>query len=136
MRTLAGAVINKSRQIYNYTINNSPIKNPLSLDDIGKYKSEVSKKILTNINDITSLKSYPVSFEKYLEKESIDHFDLVMDCTDSHQNKIFSSKYCKNKFIPFVSISINSSDGIYFSQNYRYHNKASSCFECLFPQTE
>ena len=28
MRTLAGAVINKSRQIYNYTINNSPIKNP------------------------------------------------------------------------------------------------------------
>ena len=31
MRTLAGAVINKSRQIYNYTINNSPIKKPLSL---------------------------------------------------------------------------------------------------------
>ena len=36
MRTLAGAVINKSRQIYNYTINNSPIKKPLSLNDIGK----------------------------------------------------------------------------------------------------
>ena len=36
MRTLAGAVINKSRQIYNYTINNSPIKRALSLDDIGK----------------------------------------------------------------------------------------------------
>ena len=36
MRTLAGAVINKSRQIYNYTINNSPIKKPLSLHDIGK----------------------------------------------------------------------------------------------------
>jgi len=36
MRTLAGAVINKSRQIYNYTIANSPIKKPLTLDDIGK----------------------------------------------------------------------------------------------------
>ncbi len=36
MRTLAGAVINKSRQIYNYTIDNSPIKKPLSLEDIGK----------------------------------------------------------------------------------------------------
>ena len=36
MRTLAGAVINKSRQIYNYAINNSPIKKPLSLDDIGE----------------------------------------------------------------------------------------------------
>ena len=36
MRTLAGAVINKSRQIYNYTVKNSPIKQPLTLDDIGK----------------------------------------------------------------------------------------------------
>ena len=36
MRTLAGAVINKSRKIYNYTIENSPIKKPLSLEDIGK----------------------------------------------------------------------------------------------------
>jgi enoyl-[acyl-carrier protein] reductase I len=36
MRTLAGAVISKSRQIYNYTINNSPIKRALTLDDIGK----------------------------------------------------------------------------------------------------
>ena len=36
MRTLAGAVINKSRKIYNYTIDNSPIKKPLSLEDIGK----------------------------------------------------------------------------------------------------
>ena len=36
MRTLAGAVISKSRQIYSYTINNSPIKKALTLDDIGK----------------------------------------------------------------------------------------------------
>ena len=36
MRTLAGAVISKSRKIYNYTINNSPIKRALTLDDIGK----------------------------------------------------------------------------------------------------
>ena len=27
---------NKSRQIYNYTIDNSPLKKPLSLEDIGK----------------------------------------------------------------------------------------------------
>ena len=36
MRTLAGAVISKSRQIYSYAINNSPIKRALTLDDIGK----------------------------------------------------------------------------------------------------
>ena len=107
-----------------------------TLDDLGKYKSEVSKNILKNINEVTSLKSYSISFEEYLKTNSIDTFDLVLDCTDSHQNKIFSSKYCKKKFIPFVSISINSSDGIYFSQNYKYNKKISSCFECLFPLTE
>ena len=36
MRTLAGAVISNSRKIYNYTIQNSPIKKALTLEDIGK----------------------------------------------------------------------------------------------------
>ena len=53
MRTLAGAVINKSRQIYNYTIDNSPIKKPLTLEDIGKSSvyliSELSKGVTGEI---------------------------------------------------------------------------------------
>ena len=107
-----------------------------SLNDIGKYKSEISQNILNNINDVTTISSFPTTFEEYLKEQAIDHFDLIFDCTDSHQNKIFSSKYCKKKFISFVSISINSSDGIYFSQNYKNQNKTSSCFECLFPQSK
>ena len=105
-------------------------------NDIGKYKSEISQNILNNINDVTTISSFPTTFEEYLKAQAIDHFDLIFDCTDSHQNKIFSSKYCKKKFISFVSISINSSDGIYFSQNYKNQNKTSSCFECLFPQNK
>ena len=50
-----------------------------TLDDLGKYKSEVSKNILKNINEVTSLKSYSISFEEYLKTNSIDTFDLVLD---------------------------------------------------------
>ena len=107
-----------------------------NLNDIGKYKSEISKNTLKNINDITAISSFPTSFEEYLKAQAIDHFDLIFDCTDSHQNKIFSSKHCKKKFISYVSISINSSDGIYYSQNYKNQNETSSCFECLFPQNK
>ena len=53
MRTIAGAVINKSRKIYNYTIDNSPIKKPLSLEDIGissvYLMSELSKVVTGEI---------------------------------------------------------------------------------------
>ncbi len=48
--------------------------------------------------------------------------------------KIFSSKYSKANKISFVSISINSSEGIYFAQNNEENNP--SCFECLFPKAD
>ena len=105
-----------------------------NLSDIGESKSEVSKQKLQNINTLTQIVSFPFSFEDYLKKQTINDFDLVFDCTDSHQNKIFASKYCKKNCIPFISISINSSEGIYFSQNYK--NDSTSCFECLFPKTD
>ncbi len=105
-----------------------------NLDDIGKLKVDVSKNKLQNINDISNIKVFPISFDQYTNNNLIDDCDLIFDCTDSHQNKIFSSKYCKRNFIPFISISINSSEGIYFSQNYQ--SKAEACFECLFPKVD
>ena len=46
-----------------------------------------------------------------------------------------SSRFSKKQQVPFISISINSSEGIYFSQNYK-KNSSLPCFECLFPQTD
>ena len=105
------------------------------LNDIGELKSEVSKKKLQEINNTTNIFGYSETFESYLQKKLKYKFDLIFDCTDSHQNKILSSKFSKKQQAPFISISINSSEGIYFSQNYK-KNSSLPCFECLFPQTD
>ena len=105
------------------------------LNDIGKSKAEISHKKLKEINHITQIYSFSENFERYILNNSECNFDLIFDCTDSHQNKIFSSKYSKKKYVPFVSISINSTEGIYFAQNYK-KDTSSFCFECLFPKTD
>ena len=75
-----------------------------------------------------------MNFESFIKKNPNNNFDLIFDCTDNHQNKIFSSKYSKANKISFVSISINSSEGIYFAQNNEENNPL--CFECLFPKVD
>ena len=105
------------------------------LDDIGKLKAEVSYKKLKKINHLAKISYFSEIFENYIQKNIESNFDLILDCTDSHENKIFSSKFSKKNYLPFVSISINSTEGIYFSQNYR-KDTSSSCFECLFPKTD
>ena len=104
-------------------------------NDIGKSKAKISEKKLNNINNITKVQSYTETFENYIKLNKKYNFDLIFDCTDSHQNKILSSKFSKKNLIPYISISINSSEGIYFSQNYK-NDSTLSCFECLFPRTD
>ena len=69
-----------------------------------------------------------------LLQDRSQHYVNIVDCTDNHGNKILSSQFCKKNKIAYVSISINSTEGIYFSQNYK--KDITSCFACLFPQTD
>ena len=105
-----------------------------TLEDVGAFKSEVSKNKLQRINDITKIISHPTTYENYLKEHTNENFNLIFDCTDNHENKILSSQFCKKNKIAYVSISINSMEGIYFSQNYKKDTTA--CFACLFPQTD
>ena len=103
-------------------------------EDVGAFKTEVSKNKLQRINDITKIISHQTPYEKYLKDNVNQNFDLVFDCTDNHENKILSSQISKKNKIAYVSISINSTEGIFFSQNYKKDTAA--CFACLFPQTD
>jgi molybdopterin/thiamine biosynthesis adenylyltransferase len=105
-----------------------------TLEDVGAFKSEVSKNKLQRINDITKITSHQTTYKNYLKEHTNENFDLVFDCTDNHENKILSSQLSKNNKVAYVSISINSTEGIYFSQNYQIDS--SVCFACLFPQTD
>ena len=90
-----------------------------TLEDVGAFKSEVSKNKLQRINDITKITSHQTTYKNYLKEHTNENFDLVFDCTDNHENKILSSQLGKKNKIAYVSISINSTEGIYFSQNYK-----------------
>ena len=105
-----------------------------TLEDVGAFKTEISKSKLQKINDITKIFSHQNTYEDYLEDNKNEIFDLVFDCTDNHENKILSSQLCKKNKVAYVSISINSTEGVYFSQNYK--KDATACFACLFPQTD
>jgi len=100
--------------------------------DINGYKSEITEQVLSNINSVTKIIQHPISFEKFLEKDNFDNIDFIFDCSDSYKTKINSSLFAKAKSITYSSVSINSSEGIFFSQNYLISNKT-SCFKCLFP---
>jgi len=115
------------------TIAQSNLHRQINYDsqDIGKLKSTVSKSKLSHINNVTQINEYALDFEGFVKKNNNPVCDLILDCTDSHQNKIYSSIYAKKFLLPFVSISINSTEGIYFAQD--YSKKNTTCFKCLFP---
>ena len=103
--------------------------------DIDEYKSKVSKQILSNINSVTKIIQYPISFESFIDKNDFGNLDFIFDCSDNYKTKINSSLFAKAKSIAYSSISINSSEGIFFSQNYLKENQ-SYCFKCLFPNID
>jgi adenylyltransferase/sulfurtransferase len=88
----------------------------------------------TKRKPLTKIVSHRTSYQNYLKENKNENFDLIFDCTDNHANKILSSQHSKNNKVAYVSISINSTEGIYFSQNYQIDS--SVCFACLFPQTD
>ena len=59
-----------------------------TLEDVGAFKTEVSKNKLQRINNITKIISHQTTYENYLEDNVNQNFDLVFDCTDNHENKI------------------------------------------------
>lgn len=103
-------------------------------NDIDKYKSDVSQKVLSNVNSRSNVISYNVSFEEYIKNYDTSDLDFIFDCSDSYQTKINTSLFAKTKSLNYCSISINSSDGILFAQNYLKSNTDTSCFRCLFPE--
>ena len=68
-----------------------------TLEDVGAFKSEVSKNKLQRINNITKIISHQTTYENYLKDNTNENFDLIFDCTDNHENKILSSQLSKKK---------------------------------------
>ena len=102
-----------------------------SINDIGKKKVKIAKKILIGINPECRIntiidKINEKNIKKYLYKPS-----LVIDATDNWHSMNIINKFCVNQSIPLISSSVIGFDGqVALFQNIKENH---FCLNCIYP---
>tara|TARA_E500000178_G_scaffold348702_1_gene404259 strand:+ start:25201 stop:25953 length:753 start_codon:yes stop_codon:yes gene_type:complete len=99
--------------------------------DVGKYKVEVGKRILKNINPAVNVIAETAKADSENLPYWIEWSDLVLDCTDGFQTKHLLNQLCVRQKIPLIIGSAIQWEG----QLFVVHPKESefACYECIFP---
>ena len=100
-------------------------------NDLGKFKTNVSKKAVTRINRKIKVKI----FTKRLDTSNIDkilrNYNIICDGTDNFKSRLLINDYCvKNKKI-LISSAISKFDGQLFYFDFR---KKIPCYRCFMPE--
>ena len=110
---------NLNRQIiYNY-------------NDIGKYKVDVAKKRIKNINKNIFIKSYKLRLSKNNILNIIKDFDIICDGTDNFETRLLINDFCLKKKKILISAAVSGFDGHIFKFNFK---KKTPCFRCYMPE--
>jgi len=110
---------NLNRQIiYNY-------------NDIGKYKVDVAKKRIKNINKDIFIKSYKLRLSKSNILNIIKNFDIICDGTDNFETRLLINDFCLKKRKVLISAAVSGFDGHIFKFNFK---KKTPCFRCYMPE--
>ena len=110
---------NLNRQIiYNY-------------NDIGKYKVDVAKKRIKNINKDIFIKSYKLRLSKNNILNIIKDFDIICDGTDNFETRLLINDFCLKKRKVLISAAVSGFDGHIFKFNFK---KKTPCFRCYMPE--
>jgi len=110
---------NLNRQIiYNY-------------NDIGKYKVDVAKKRIKNINKNIFIKSYKLRLNKNNIFNIIKDFDIICDGTDNFETRLIINDVCLKKRKVLISAAVSGFDGHIFKFNFK---KKTPCFRCYMPE--
>jgi len=94
--------------------------------DIGEVKSEVAKKALLALNPEIEVKSYSQRLEEAVEiwKEA----DLLIDCLDNLEGRLFLNKFAVKQKKPLISAGVEGWDGYL----YTYLPQKTPCLNCIF----
>ena len=110
---------NLNRQIiYNY-------------NDIGKYKVDIAKKRIKNINKNIFIKSYKLRLRKNNILNIIKNFDIICDGTDNFETRLLINDFCLKKKKILISAAVSGFDGHIFKFNFK---KKTPCFRCHMPE--
>ena len=100
-------------------------------DDIGKYKVDVAKKRIKNINKDIFIKSYKLRLSKSNILNIIKNFDIICDGTDNFETRLLINDFCLKKRKVLISAAVSGFDGHIFKFNFK---KKTPCFRCYMPE--
>ena len=98
---------------------------------IGKYKTDIAKKIIKKINKNIKIKTFSERLSNLNIDKILKKYPIICDGTDNFKSRYLINDYClKNKKI-LISAAINRFDGQLFNFDFR---KKSPCFRCFMPE--
>ena len=98
--------------------------------DIGKYKVEVLKKKIKQINPYIKIKAYKKKINKNNLNSIIKNFDIIVDGSDNFKTKFLINKYSiKYKKILILG-AISKFDGHVFTFDFK--QKKTACLKCFY----
>ena len=99
--------------------------------DIGKYKVDIAKKKIKNINNKSKIKSYKFKVNKSNIEKLIQNFDIICDGTDNFHTRLLINDYSLKKKKILISAAVSGFDGHIFKFDFR---KKTPCYRCFMPE--
>ena len=101
-----------------------------TLKDVGKYKVEVLKKKIIDINPDTKTKIYKNKITKKNAYKILNQFDIIVDCSDNFKTKFLLNEFANKLKKKLIVGAISGYDGHIFSFNFKRNNEA--CLKCFY----
>ena len=99
--------------------------------DIGKYKVDIAKKKIKNINNKSKIKSYKFKVNKRNIEKLIQNFDIICDGTDNFHTRLLINDFSLKKKKILISAAVSGFDGHIFKFDFR---KKTPCYRCFMPE--
>ena len=101
-----------------------------TLKDVGKYKVEVLKKKIIDINPDVKTKIYKNKITKKNAYKILNQFDIIVDGSDNFKTKFLLNQFANKLKKIFIVGAISRYDGHIFSFNFKRNNEA--CLKCFY----
>ena len=101
-----------------------------TLKDVGKYKVEVLKKKIIDINPDVKTKIYKNKITKKNAYKILNQFDIIVDGSDNFKTKFLLNQFANKLKKIFIVGAISKYDGHIFSFNFKRNNEA--CLKCFY----
>ena len=102
--------------------------------DIGRYKVEVAAEQLRAINPYCKLQTAPQQVQESLFENVIDHYHVVIDCTDNLNVRNYLNRICYQHRRPLISGAAIRMEGLLTSFQYQDNQPCYQCLSHLFGQ--